>query len=242
MADLSDLVGPAARSGQTTRSTSSVPPTARSCRGERAVAGRLEETVVIKAPRQLGKSTLLKRYLAECRRARKKTALIDLSIFADQDLADYPRFLTFLAVELLERFGLDGLPTIAGQPYMTRFVRDRLLKAVPDNLIIAIDEADRVLGQPYQASFFSMLRYWHERRTDPDQPESARLELAMVISTEPYLLIDDPHRSPFNVRVPIVLEPFNTAECRDLNSRYDRVLSDDQAEPCAESCSTATRS
>jgi nucleoside phosphorylase len=196
----------------------------------RAVAHRLEETVVIKAPRQLGKSTLLKRYLAECCHAGKKTALIDLSLFADQDLADYPRFLTSLAGELLDQFGLDGLPTIAGQPDMTRFVRNTLLRAVPDNLIIAIDEADRVLGQPYQAGFFSMLRYWHERRTDSDQPEWGRLELALVISTEPYLLIDDAHCSPFNVRAPIVLEPFNADECRELNRRYGRVLSDDQAE------------
>ena len=195
-----------------------------------AVARRLEETVVIKAPRQMGKSSLLKRYLAECRREGKKTALIDLSIFDDASLADYPVFLTALADELLDRFGLDGPSAIISQPAMNRFVRDRVLKAVPDNLVIALDEVDRILGRPYQADFFSMLRSWNEGRTDDGQPAWARLELALVISTEPYLLIDDAQRSPFNVRIPIVLDPFDADECRELNRRYGRVLGDDQAE------------
>ena len=54
----------------------------------------------------MGKSSLLGRYLAECRRTGKKTALIDLSLFANQDLADYPTFLTTLAKMLHKRLGL----------------------------------------------------------------------------------------------------------------------------------------
>jgi len=196
----------------------------------RDIAHRLEETVVIQAPRQFGKSSLLRRYLAECRRAGKKTALFDLSLFDDQELVNYPKFLTFLATELIDRLGLQGTATIANQAGMTRFVRDRLLRAMSDNVVLAFDEVDRVIGQPYQSGFFSMLRYWHDMRTDSEQPEWARLELALVISTEPYLLIEDHQRSPFNVRVPIVLEPFNEVHCRELNHRYGRVLTDEQAE------------
>jgi hypothetical protein len=194
------------------------------------VARRLEETVVIKAPRQMGKSSLLKRYLAECRRGAKKTALIDLSLLDDATLADYPTFLTSLARELTDRFGLDESPAIDGQPAMSRFMRDRLLKAVPDNIVVALDEVDRVLGRSYQSGFFSMLRYWNEGRSDEAQPGWARLELALVISTEPYLLIDDAQRSPFNIRIPVTLTPFDAGECRELNHRYGQVLSDDQAE------------
>ena len=36
-------------------------------------------------------------------------------IFHDQDLIDYPKFLTLLATELLDRLGLDGTPMIASQ-------------------------------------------------------------------------------------------------------------------------------
>jgi hypothetical protein len=60
--------------------------------------------------------------------------------------------------------------------------------------------------------------------------EWARLELAVVISTESYLLIQESQRAPFNVRVPVVLQPFDETECRELNQRYRSVLSDEQAE------------
>jgi len=182
----------------------------------RSAARRLEETVVIKAPRQMGKSSLLRRYLAECRRVGKKTSLVDLSPFDDSLLADYPAFLTSLAREMLVGFGLDGRPTIANQLEMRDFVGGQLLKGVADNLVIALDEADRVLGQPYQSGFFSMLRSWLEIRSDPTQPDWARLELALVISTEPYLLITDAYRSPFNVRPSIELAPFR--QCAKITS------------------------
>ena len=193
-------------------------------------ASRLEETVVIKAPRQMGKSSLLRRYLNDCRKHGKKTVLVDLSRFDDSILLDYKVFLSELARELLAGFGLDGSPTIANQLEMTRFVRDQILKAVPDNLVIALDEADRVLGQSYQSGFFSMLRSWLDIRSDSTQPVWARMELAFVISTEPYLLIADAHRSPFNVRAPVELAPFRDKECIDLNRRYPEVLKDEQAE------------
>ncbi len=199
----------------------------------RAVARRLEETVIIKAPRQLGKSTLLQRYLAECRRAGKKTALIDLSLFANPDLADYPTFLTTLATLLLKRFRPGSqFPTIVSQSDMSDFVQDFVLRAVPDNIVIAFDEADRVLGRPYQSDFFSMLRYWQEQRTDPGQRVMARLELTLVISTEPYLLIADVHRSPFNIGTQVRLSPFDIKQCRELNRRYDDFLTDGQASAC----------
>ena len=194
---------------------------------------KVKDTVVIKAPRQMGKSSLLGRYLTECRCAGKKTALIDLSLFAYPDLADYPTFLTALAKILLRRLRLGNQPpTIAGQNDMSDFVQDLVLGAVPDNIVIAFDEADRVLGQPYQSDFFTMLRYWYNQRADTQQPEWARLELAPVISTEPYLLISEAERSPFNVGVVIELPPFNTDECRELNRRYNNppVLRDDLAE------------
>jgi hypothetical protein len=196
----------------------------------RDIAHGLEETVVIKAPRQMGKSTLLGRYLSECSRAGKKTALIDLSGFEERDLADYPKFLTLLATELLYRLKLEGAPTIAGQVEMTRFVHEKILGEIHDNLVLSFDEVDRVFGQPYQSDFFGMLRTWNEQRADLTQPEWARLELALVISTEPYLLISDAKRSPFNVRVPIELHPFNQAECRELNQLHGQFLSDDQVE------------
>ena len=229
MADLSDLTAP----GGTLSPDDPFYVERTADRKIRVSAHRLKETVVIKAPRQMGKSSLLGRYLTECRRVGKKTALIDLSLFAYPELADYPTFLTALAKILLRRLRLGNQPpTIAGQSDMSDFVQNLVLGAVPDNIVIAFDEVDRVLGLPYQSDFFAMLRYWCNQRADTQQPEWARLELALVISTEPYLLISKADRSPFNVGVVIELPPFNTDECRELNRRYNNppVLREDLAE------------
>ncbi len=71
-----------------------------------------------------------------------------------------------------------------------------------------------------------MLRYWHERRTDTPPPAWTRTALALVISTEPYLLISHVSQSPFNVTPPLELLPFSEAECHELNRRYSYCLSD----------------
>jgi hypothetical protein len=146
------------------------------------------------------------------------------------DLADYPTFLSNLAADVLDKLGIEtqSPPVLKSQPDFSRFIQKQVLGVVQKPVVLAFDEVDRILGQDYQSSFFSLLRYWHERRTDPTQTAWARLELALIISTEPYLLIDDALRSPFNVRAPIELQPFTKDECRELNRRYGQLLSDDQ--------------
>jgi len=195
-------------------------------------ARRLDETVVIKGPRQIGKSSLLKRYLFECRRLGKKTVLIDFSLFSELNFSDYPTFLSSLTTELIEELDIDCdvQLDISSQPEMSRFVRRKFLRAIPGQVVVAFDEVDRILGRSYQSDFFSMLRYWHECRADTSTTDWARLELALVVSTEPYLLIEDANRSPFNVREPITLKPFTNQECRQLNRLYNNALSSEQVQ------------
>ncbi len=196
-----------------------------------AAAQRLKETLVIQGSRQNGKSSLLKRYLTACHREGKKIALIDMSLCANSDLADYVTFLNWIVADLLDKLELEiDAPEIRTQAGLTRFIQRQLLKAVTDPLVLAFDEVDRVLGQGYQSDFFSMLRYWHERRTDTPSTNWARTEMILVISTETYLLIDKADRSPFNIRAPIELRPFNQEESRELNGKYGDFLSEHQLE------------
>ncbi|MCP4695218.1 MAG: hypothetical protein GY859_44730, partial [Desulfobacterales bacterium] len=51
----------------------------------------------------------------------------------------------------------------------------------------------------------------------------------LSISTEPYLLIDEGDRSPFNVGCILALEPFTPRECLDLNRIFDNLLPEDRA-------------
>ena len=189
------------------------------------------QTLVIKGPRQMGKSSLLLHYLSECQRAGKKIAFVDFQMFSHEDLAAYPTFLSRLADILSHRLRLDlpEPPVIQTQFAMVDFMERVILPRVHGPLVLALDEADRLFRMPYKADFFSMLRLWHNNRV-PLTPEWEDLDLALVISTEPYLLIDQGDRSPFNVGLLVEMEPFRRGEVSQLNQKYGGLLDEDDVE------------
>ena len=186
-------------------------------------------TLVIKAARQMGKSSLLIRYLAECKRAGKQFAFIDFQSFSEAELGEFPALLRRIAQILLRAFklGSQGELNFPNQLDFTYFVEDKILSTVGAPIVIAMDEADRLLGRPYQADFFSMLRHWHNERAQPASIWES-VDLAIVIATEPYLLIERADRSPFNVTPAIELEPFEQADLRKINTMYGNPLIDDE--------------
>jgi hypothetical protein len=198
-----------------------------------AMALRRGETLVIKAPRQCGKSSLLMRYLAKCSEKdestglpRKRFVLVDFQNFTDPELEQYSTLLTRLAELLLRGFRLNVSHTlkIGTQAELSNFIEDEIFPRVAPPLTLAFDEVDRVIGKPYQRDFFTMLRLWHNRRAEPLSPWET-VDLALVIATEPHLLIDSGDRSPFNVVPPVELEPFGRSTLDDLNIRYKSALS-----------------
>ncbi len=180
-----------------------------------SAAQRVGETIIIKGARQMGKSSLLKRYLLAGQRGGKKTVFLDLSLYDSADLADYRTFLTRIMLDLLDKLDLSLEPPseIDGNSDMNHFMEEFMFKAIPDPVVLAFDESDRVFGRYYQTDFFSMLRCWHNTRANTPATGWARTDLGLVISTEPYLLIDDAYRSPFNVGETVELRPFDQAEC-----------------------------
>jgi hypothetical protein len=164
---------------------------------------------------------LLIRYLAACRDAGKRFAFVDFQSFTDRALGDYFTLLNRLAAGLLRglELGTDAAPEIATQSDFINFVEDRILKAIDAPVTLAFDEVDRVLGRPYQRDFFAMLRLWHNKRAEPFSPWE-NLDLALVIATEPYLLIDTADQSPFNVTPAVEPLPFARPSLDDLNARY----------------------
>jgi len=188
-------------------------------------------TLVIKAPKQMGKSSLLTNFLYHCQQQQKIYARIDFSNFSEDDYVDYPTFLSLIALILKRELGYDtqSRPVIDTQFSMNEFVEDTILRPSSGRLVIAFDEVDQVVGRYYQKDFFKMLRSWHNKR-NPLTPQWQKLDIALVISTEPYLLIDDDYCSPFNVTKPIVLGPLTKEHCLELNRRYSDTLSKNETE------------
>lgn len=188
-----------------------------------------EQTLVIKGPHQTGKSSLLLQYLSQAQSVGKQIAFIDFKPFSADDFDGYGRFLTSFARVLVRRLRLNlEVPEIAGHAQMVEFMERQVLPALKGPTVFAFDEVDRVLGRDYQHDFFSMLRLWHERVSSSLHPDWADLDLALVISTEPYLLIDAADRSPFTVGWRIETTPFDEQACRALDRRYPGLLTAEQ--------------
>jgi hypothetical protein len=187
-------------------------------------AGRTGETLVIKAPRQMGKSSLAVRYLAACRDKEKAVAYLDFQLLGEDNLGTYASLLRAVASGILDELDLGDLKDgTVPEGDLTGFVERRVLRAVAGEVAIVFDEVDRILGRPYRQDFFAMLRGWHNRRAShPDAWE--KLDLALVIPTEPYLLIDRADQSPFNVVTPLSLEPLSRDQMGQLNSLHGGVL------------------
>jgi hypothetical protein len=141
-------------------------------------------------------------------------------------LESYDGFLRCLADTIAYKLGLgtSGLDRIWSsrlglQDRLTSFMEEEILPNVQQGqLVLALDEADRLMKLSFASDFFGLLRVWHNSRADSDL--WGRLNLVLVISTEPYLLIRDLNQSPFNVGLTLNLKDFNAAQVTDLNARH----------------------
>ena len=98
-------------------------------------------------------------------------------------------------------------------------MEDYVLPEIDTPIILALDEVDRLLQTDFHSDFFALLRAWHNSRALDEEWD--KLNLVLVISTEPYLLIKEVNQSPFNVGLKIYLEDFSEDQVRDLNQRHN---------------------
>ncbi len=94
-------------------------------------------------------------------------------------------------------------------------------------LLLAMDEVERMFTSPFRSDFFSMLRSWHNNRARGD--DWTRFNIALVTSTEPYQFINQLNQSPFNVGAVVELKDFTPGQVGDLNQRHGNPLSLEQA-------------
>ncbi|MEM7114175.1 MAG: AAA-like domain-containing protein [Chloroflexota bacterium] len=181
-------------------------------------------TTTIRAPRQTGKTSLLLRGLHNVK-VETKAVFFDFQTMGSQLLAQQETFLRELAETFCRELRLDEdlveaawNGRLGAQKKLTYFLEDHILPAVDQPLILAIDEADALLQTDYYRDFFGLLRSWHNLRARSEAWE--KLNIVLVISTEPYLLIDDIHQSPFNVGTQIALSDFTTDQVNWLNQQH----------------------
>jgi AAA-like domain/TIR domain len=197
-----------------------------------SIIGQTGQTITIKGPRQLGKSSLLMRTLKAGIDLGKKVALLDFQLVDEQSKASADLFFRRFASWIAEQLELpDGVEEIWDAGYSnpqncTRYVERQILQPLDGPCVLAIDETDSIFRTAFSTDFFAMLRSWHGLRAHPVRRSWKKLDIVLSTSTEPQFFIERPHESPFNVGVILPLEDFLPDEVARLNALHPRPLGD----------------
>jgi hypothetical protein len=193
-----------------------------------AAIARQGVTITIKAPRQMGKSSLLIRTMAEARKLGKRVAFLDFQLFDKATLNNADQFYRQLCAVLTDRLEMpDRLADfwkaeLGNNQSCSRYVSRYLLSELKSPLVLAMDEVESIFDTDFRSDFFGMLRNWHNSRAI--DPIWKQLDLTLVTSTEPYQLILNLNQSPFNVGEVIDLADFTLEQVADLNQRHGAPL------------------
>ncbi len=186
---------------------------------------RAGTTTTIRAARQTGKSSLLVRGAHHARQNGATVVSLDMQRVGSDHLERPDVFLRYLAEFIVRGLRLDVAQvekswrgSLGPQDKLTYLMQDYVLPGCAVPIVLALDEADRLLQTEFYSDFFALLRSWHNSRAWDDRWN--RLNIVMVISTEPYLLIPDVTRSPFNVGLGLYLKDFDESQVRRLNRRH----------------------
>jgi hypothetical protein len=188
--------------------------------------------VLVKGPRQVGKTSLLARGLQQARQAGARVVLTDLEVFNAVQLESAEAFLLALAQTVADQLDLAVSPDDrweprrGASPNFQRYLRQEILGAGDTPLVWGLNDVDRLFGRDFSSEIFALFRSWHnERALDPAGPW-AQLTLVMAYATEAHLFITDLNKSPFNVGTRLTLEDFTPEQVAELNRRCGSPLAD----------------
>ncbi|MDJ0840573.1 MAG: AAA-like domain-containing protein [Acidobacteriota bacterium] len=178
----------------------------------------------IKAPWQMGKTSLLVRIRHYAEERGHKTVLVNFQLAEERVLNDLDRFLRwFCAVTSrklhvpVKRIEETWDDIFGAKDNCTAYFEEVLLPEL-DSLVLALDETDRLFDYPDLArDFLGLLRVWHEMAKTNDVWRKIRL--VVVHKTEIYIPMDI-NQSPFNVGYPITLPEFTGEQILELAARY----------------------
>lgn len=194
-----------------------------------------EGIILIRGPRQVGRSSLLIRGLNQARSAGATVVMTDLRKIAGTHMRSIDEFLLALAQMIADQ--VDGLVepseiwhvNRAATLNFERFMRREVLTKLGAPVMWGLCNIDTLLGHKYKDDVFSMLRAWYNEGVADRSSILSRLKLIMDCATGTRALISDLNRSPFNVGACISLKDFTLDQVRDLCRRYGLPADDDAA-------------
>ena len=189
----------------------------------------------IKAPKLMGKTSLMTRILAHAAKENYQTVYLDLSSVDRGILTNLDKFLRWLCLMVGRQLRLENqlndywdTEILGSNDNCTGYFEEYLLAETDCPVVLGLDEVDRLF--PYTEvieDFLGMLRSWHEKGKISESWKQLRLVIAH--STEVYIPLDM-NQSPFNAGVPVELLEFDVKQIQDLVRLHNLNWNDTQVE------------
>ncbi len=178
----------------------------------------------VKAPRQMGKTSLMSRILHHATQKGFQTASLNFQDADAEFLTSIDGFLRWFCGNITYELNLpDKLDefwqgVLGSKSKSTKYFERYLLPEIQHGIVLALDEVDEVFKHPeIAADFFGLLRSWHERAKN--KPIWQKLRLVIVHSKEVYIPLNI-NQSPFNVGLPIELPELTQLQVEELVQRH----------------------
>jgi hypothetical protein len=192
----------------------------------------------IKAPSQMGKTSLMLRILARAKEQSEgeiSTVVLSLSGADKSIFTDLDKFLRWFCTSITRKLHFNSKvedywsQEFGSKSNCTAYLEDCILPEIKGSLVLALDGVDEIFAYPEIADdFLTLLRSWYEEAAygDIGNPIWQKLRLIIVHSTEVYIPLDI-NKSPFNVGLAVELQPFTLEQVNNLSQRYGLTLADE---------------
>jgi transcriptional regulator with XRE-family HTH domain len=191
--------------------------------------------VRIKAPKLMGKTSLMARILAQGQSLNYRTVYLDLSSVEGGIIRNLDKFLRWFCLMVGRQLKLENrikdywdTEILGSNDNCTVYFEEYLLPAIECPLFLGLDDVDRVFPFPEVVEdFLGMLRSWHEKGKISGRWK--QLRLVMAHSTECYIPLDM-NQSPFNAGVPVELLEFDSKQVLSLANVHGLSWNESQVE------------
>ncbi|MEH2106944.1 CHASE2 domain-containing protein [Nostoc sp.] len=171
--------------------------------------------------RQMGKSSLRVQTMRKLQAESIACGVVDITAISSQDITSsewYLGILRRLARSFIPKFKVlnwwSDRSALSPVQCLSEFIESVLLAEVSQNIVIFVDEIDSILKLNFKDDFLALIRACYNKRAD--NPAYQRLTFALLGVTTPYDLIQDKHRTPFNIGRAIELSGFQWHEAQPL--------------------------
>lgn len=194
--------------------------------------GKPGSLIRIKAPKQMGKTSLMLRLLHQAEDLGYRSVALNFELADSEIFSDLNQFLQWFCATVTDDLELPiQLDTrwskfLGSKKNCTNYFEKYLLPEINTSLALGLDAVDRIFPHEKVADdFFGLLRAWHEKSKQNNIWKN--FHLVIVHGTEVYIPLSK-DQSPFNVGLPIELPEFNSEQVGDLARRHGLDLDADR--------------